>query len=182
MEDELSLQQAVRALRHSFGDTQEEFARRLGVSVRSVLNYELDKPPRGIRLIQLMQLANTQNLPQIASVFVHHSLANLRMPVPTSECASLVFAVKALDLEIAKVEARMGKHLAEEVFLDIRIRLEKVHAALEKLLRSYFHDSEELEAVRQSEIVSNDSNDESTRQDLKRSAKDRRQRKEKPGS
>lgn len=180
MENRPSLQEAVRALRHSFGDTQDEFARRLGVSVRSVLNYELDKPPRGMRLLQLMQLSQSQNLPDLANIFADHSLANIRIPVPTSECARLILSVNQLDFEITQVEARMGRQLAAEVFPKIRQRLELVHAALERFVKICYQEPADIAVVQSKVNMFDVLADSEERRELTDAMKARRSRKAKP--
>jgi transcriptional regulator with XRE-family HTH domain len=63
------LQGAVRQLRKGLGETQEKFAHRLGTAVRTIARYEGERPPTGLVLEQLKQLANAYNLPEVASVF-----------------------------------------------------------------------------------------------------------------
>ena len=60
---------AVRDLRLALGDTQQSFAQRLGLSISTVVRYELTRPPKGTALAQLMQVASENNQPDIAMVF-----------------------------------------------------------------------------------------------------------------
>jgi transcriptional regulator with XRE-family HTH domain len=64
-----SLQTAVRQLRKALGETQEKFAHRLGTAVRTIARYEGERPPTGLVLEQLKQLADANNLPEVARVF-----------------------------------------------------------------------------------------------------------------
>ena len=68
-EGQKSLQTAVRQLRKALGETQEQFAHRLGTAVRTIARYEGERPPTGLVLEQLKQLADAYNLPEVASVF-----------------------------------------------------------------------------------------------------------------
>ena len=64
-----AIQSAVRQLRKALGETQEQFAHRLRTAVRTIARYEGDRPPTGLVLEQLKQLADAYNLPEVASVF-----------------------------------------------------------------------------------------------------------------
>jgi transcriptional regulator with XRE-family HTH domain len=61
--------QAVRRLRVALGDTQQEFANRLGLAISTVVRYELTRPPRGKALAQLERLARDFGLKECALVF-----------------------------------------------------------------------------------------------------------------
>lgn len=60
---------AVRELRKALGDTQQQFATRLGMAISTVVRYELTRPPKGKVLNQLAHLAITNGRPEIAHVF-----------------------------------------------------------------------------------------------------------------
>ncbi|SPF32062.1 hypothetical protein SBA4_1090008 [Candidatus Sulfopaludibacter sp. SbA4] len=49
--------EAVRSLRKRLGDTQQQFANRLGMAISTVVRYELSRPPRGKVLRTLEALA-----------------------------------------------------------------------------------------------------------------------------
>ena len=49
---------AVRALRQHFGDSQQAFATRLGLSIRAIANYEKDRRPAGMALVSLARAAS----------------------------------------------------------------------------------------------------------------------------
>jgi transcriptional regulator with XRE-family HTH domain len=57
MVDKNELITAVRTVREALGMSQQAFATRLGVSIRSISHYEADRPPRGRTLVELQQLA-----------------------------------------------------------------------------------------------------------------------------
>ena len=63
------IQDAVRQVRKALGETQEQFARRLRTVVRTIARYEGDRPPTGLVLAQLKQLADANGLPDVAHVF-----------------------------------------------------------------------------------------------------------------
>lgn len=49
--------EAVRKLRHLYGESQEQFARRIGKTTRTVARYESDQPPTRAALAMLHQRA-----------------------------------------------------------------------------------------------------------------------------
>jgi transcriptional regulator with XRE-family HTH domain len=61
--------EAVRLLRRSLGDTQQQFAQRLGMAISTVVRYESTRPPRGKVLAKLYQLAIDNGLSRVASMF-----------------------------------------------------------------------------------------------------------------
>ena len=63
------IQTAVRQLRKALGETQEQFAHRLRTAVRTIARYEGDRPPTGLVLAQLKQLADVNDLQDVANVF-----------------------------------------------------------------------------------------------------------------
>jgi transcriptional regulator with XRE-family HTH domain len=64
-----SLSRAVRQLRQALGESQEQFARRLKTAVRTIARYEGERPPTGLVLARLKQLADTHDLPELAKAF-----------------------------------------------------------------------------------------------------------------
>jgi len=48
---------AAKELRRKLGDTQPEFAMRVGVSIRTVAHWEKNRPPRGMILFKLLEVA-----------------------------------------------------------------------------------------------------------------------------
>ena len=60
---------AVTHLRSALGDSQQAFANRLGLSFRSVANYEKDRRPAGRVLYQLANLAHEHGQENLAGVF-----------------------------------------------------------------------------------------------------------------
>lgn len=60
---------AVLELRRRLGDTQPGFASRLGFSVRSVANYESDRPPKGRALVKLAEVAHRHSHIDLAKAF-----------------------------------------------------------------------------------------------------------------
>ena len=63
------IQNAVRRLRKALGETQEQFAHRLKTAVRTIARYEGERPPTGLVLAQLKQLADANDLQDVANVF-----------------------------------------------------------------------------------------------------------------
>ena len=65
----MNLNQAVRKLRLTTGDTQQSFAQRLGLSMRAIANYEKDRVPNGPALYRLAKLARQVGRPDLAQIF-----------------------------------------------------------------------------------------------------------------
>lgn len=65
----MDIKTAVRELRKSLGDTQQQFANRLNLAISTVVRYELSREPKGAVLIQFHQLAVKNNLTELAKVF-----------------------------------------------------------------------------------------------------------------
>ena len=65
------LSQAVRSLRHELGLSQQEFANRLTIAVRTVARWENNQPPRGRVLVDLAQLADGKGLTRISRQFLN---------------------------------------------------------------------------------------------------------------
>jgi transcriptional regulator with XRE-family HTH domain len=60
---------AVRSLRAGLGDTQQQFAHRLGMAISTVVRYELSRPPRGKVLADLERLAVSNGCFREAAIF-----------------------------------------------------------------------------------------------------------------
>jgi transcriptional regulator with XRE-family HTH domain len=56
-------------LRQACGETQQEFADRLEITVRTITRYENDGPPGGLPLLRLWVLARKKSLKEIADIF-----------------------------------------------------------------------------------------------------------------
>ncbi len=67
--EEKKLAEAVRSLRASLNETQQQFSDRLGVVVRTVARYELEKPPSGDALLALSKIAEKAGRSDLADVF-----------------------------------------------------------------------------------------------------------------
>src|SRR5689334_6622015 len=69
MDNRAELIGAVKAVREQLGDSQQAFAGRLRVAIRSVAHYEKDRPPRGRTLFQLARLAHDAGLSREEAIF-----------------------------------------------------------------------------------------------------------------
>jgi transcriptional regulator with XRE-family HTH domain len=61
--------QAIRDLRGHLQESQQAFSNRLDVSVRTVARYEIDRPPRGIMLLRLAEIAEKAERHDLGRVF-----------------------------------------------------------------------------------------------------------------
>lgn len=66
---EKKLAEAVRNLRATLNETQQQFSDRLGVVVRTVARYEVEKPPSGDILLTLSKIAGEAGRSDLAEVF-----------------------------------------------------------------------------------------------------------------
>src|SRR4026209_1860978 len=63
------LRAAVKRFRKSFGDSQQSFSQRLGVSMSAVVRYERTRAPRGKALALLARLALATGNGEAAAIF-----------------------------------------------------------------------------------------------------------------
>jgi transcriptional regulator with XRE-family HTH domain len=69
--EEQHVADAVKALRAEFGESQQRFSDRIGVVVRTVARYELQKPPAGEMLGRLSALADEAGRDDLRAVFTN---------------------------------------------------------------------------------------------------------------
>lgn len=67
--EEQKTAEAIKELRTHLGESQQEFSNRLGVVVRTVARYELEKPPRTDALLNLAAVAEAAGRNDLATVF-----------------------------------------------------------------------------------------------------------------
>ena len=68
----------MAALRNAIGETQQQFAQRIGTTVTTVARYETNRPPKGAALEQLSALARSVGKLEIAYVFERESAREFR--------------------------------------------------------------------------------------------------------
>jgi len=73
----LNVQEAVKALRLAIGDTQQQFAARLGLAISTVVRYELSRPPKGPVLFQFHHLAAEHDQRELARLFWEAGAADI---------------------------------------------------------------------------------------------------------
>lgn len=71
--DDKLICQTVKRLRLELGDTQQEFAQRLGLAISTVVRYEHNRAPKGRELADLYRLAGKHDLHECAKI-LHDSL------------------------------------------------------------------------------------------------------------
>jgi transcriptional regulator with XRE-family HTH domain len=64
-----TLTETVKALRLTLGDTQQQFAQRMGMAISTVVRYESTRAPRGEALAKLYRVALENGLSHIAAMF-----------------------------------------------------------------------------------------------------------------
>jgi transcriptional regulator with XRE-family HTH domain len=60
---------AVKELRLAVGDTQQDFAQRLGLAISTVVRYERSRPPKGKALAQMAEVAESIGHAALAQKF-----------------------------------------------------------------------------------------------------------------
>ena len=123
-----TLTEAVKALRLTLGDTQQQFAQRLGLAISTVVRYESTRAPRGDALAKLYKLALDNKLRRIAAMFQAVVLRELGEP-PNRKHLAETEAVLTELLEKLEDKSFIGQSLNPS---------EKVEAAIdgiEKTLR-----------------------------------------------
>lgn len=104
-----NVQQAIRLLRRTLGDSQQEFANRVGVSIGSVVHYEKDRMPPVEVLGYLLALAREIEAPALTAYFneafknkLHSSARHLidasRQRVPVDTEKEWVWATAAVEI------------------------------------------------------------------------------------
>lgn len=78
--DEVSA--AVAALRGALGETQQQFAARLGSGITTVARWETTRQPETGMLVRLMQLADAEGQPDLAGLFQLTLTDRLGVTVP----------------------------------------------------------------------------------------------------
>jgi transcriptional regulator with XRE-family HTH domain len=87
----------VKELRQRVGDTQQQFANRLGLAISSIVRYEAGKNPDTAILLKLWDTAEKADLPAIAEMFRRALLQDV----------GAVAYREAENVEIALLRARM---------------------------------------------------------------------------
>lgn len=67
--EEQEVAEAVKSLRQAMGLSQQQFSDRLGVTVRTVARYELEKPPSGKTLLRFANVAEGVGRPDLKRIF-----------------------------------------------------------------------------------------------------------------
>jgi transcriptional regulator with XRE-family HTH domain len=76
------ISKALRELRLQMGHTQESFSRLMGVSLQTITLWELRRPPAGIVLYRLANMAEEQGLDELMGAFLEAAHAD---PMSTAE-------------------------------------------------------------------------------------------------
>jgi transcriptional regulator with XRE-family HTH domain len=135
---------AVRKLREGLGDTQQEFADRLGLAIATVVRYEHNRVPRGKALARLEQAASASGFDEYAALFRNALADEFGAPPPspktrTIQCRSdeelalvdaLLCAVRLEGLEEYAKTAKAIRRVLKPV-LEERRRSEETDEALE---------------------------------------------------
>jgi len=80
--------EAVRRLRAALGDTQQQFSRRLGLAIATVVRYEHTRPPKGAALLHLERIARAQGLDKLAATFRRAFHEDMRSPLTDDFCTA----------------------------------------------------------------------------------------------
>lgn len=131
----MAIQEAVRKLRKHMRMRQDEFAAALGVSVRTVSNYELYSPPKGPMLWELHRLAVNHQLQEEAIVFWNAAAVELGMKDGVLEAAKAAWnRLPAVLNACATIDSRTEDAEVRKAVDDIRAITETVESVLEMVL------------------------------------------------
>jgi transcriptional regulator with XRE-family HTH domain len=78
----VGIKEAFLALRSEYGESQQAFANRLGISIRAVANYEKDRVPRGKTLYALEIAAEQAGRKDLSAIFEDALQAELGRGIP----------------------------------------------------------------------------------------------------
>ena len=108
-----AVSETVRKLRGSFGETQEEFARRMDTAVVTIARWETSRPPRGKALKALAELARSKSLPEYADVFeqaARGEIPPLRRTVKFKEIEPQDEEEASLFAAVARINRNRGEY------------------------------------------------------------------------
>lgn len=127
----LQVRDTVKLLRTHLNETQEQFARRLGVTTRAVARYERSRPPKTEILARLKWIAVQEELTVYAAVF--HDALTGRIGPPSADPRPEVEEPGATDPQFPHVIVQPDLEMSSYGRLS-RIRPAKVVVCLHKLL------------------------------------------------
>lgn len=138
-DEERRVSEAIKGLREHFGESQQRFSDRLGVTVRTVARYELEKPPPDEMLGKLANMADEAAREDLWFVFM---MARVRLQNP--ELANVwvpsepEIVIKWLDKHShgSGFRSRLSSFLRKE----LRDAVKKRGRPLAKLEREYLGD------------------------------------------
>jgi transcriptional regulator with XRE-family HTH domain len=126
----MTIAEAVAEMRKRMGDTQEQFAARLGYAVRSVARYESNRPPKGFVLIRFARIAYTNGFRDVAEVFlgaireeteveaVFGKDGGIYLPGSTVPLADYWYTLPELPLDAPRTEQAFWTRVLEDVLLN----------------------------------------------------------------
>ena len=76
----LTVTAAVRALRQSLGESQQQLAFRMKTAIRTIARYETTRPPKGKVLAHFKQIAAENGREDLAEVFAQALAEELKLP------------------------------------------------------------------------------------------------------
>ena len=126
----MNINEAVRALRHQLGDTQQSFAVRLGLAISTVVKYEASRTPRGAELTRFLELAIGQQRHDLAEVFARAMGDELNMKaeriprtLEESLFADLLFLVMRNRPGVYGIDPKVGCIEINHAFSEVRRQL-----------------------------------------------------------
>jgi transcriptional regulator with XRE-family HTH domain len=93
------LAEAIRRFRLTFGETQQEFADRTGLSIGTIARYETSAPPSVVALKRLSELARENKLPKYAAIFRGDEAA-----AATQQQQEAVVLLRLLELKVDQLK------------------------------------------------------------------------------
>jgi transcriptional regulator with XRE-family HTH domain len=122
----MNIPEAIRSLRQEYGEGQQKFSTRIGMSMASIANYESGmREPDGPSAVKLARAALDKERPDLARVFeniIRDSMGGLVAPIHTDDEHRKIRAVQYV--------------LFDDRFKELRKPLDKLLAPVEDHLRN----------------------------------------------
>ena len=106
------LSNAVIQLRRSLGDTQQQFAMRLGLAMTTIARYETSRQPQGDVLLQFARVAEDNGYSKLAQIFRRAMAEEAGFEVPSIQGRKIFEAQPGEEQIFGAVESilRQGPH------------------------------------------------------------------------
>lgn len=132
-----ALAKAIRTFRAALGDTQQEFAVRVGLAVTTIARYETNSPPSADVLAKLAELARNSELPLFAKIFEEKLEPQERVDVEEFSALKVVlkWAIENLEpsaLRRARIALAVLRSYSDETYERLEEELDRALAMVDE--------------------------------------------------